>query len=57
MADYSIWGPGLIPDLSERIAKGEYALPLYADLPGMPEHERRAIWGLMIYNEGKCSII
>ncbi len=57
MGDYSIWAPTLIPDLSERIAKGEYALPLYADLPGMPEHERRAIWGLMIYNEGKCSII
>ncbi len=57
MGPYAIWGPGLIPDLSERIARGEYALPLYADLPGMPEHERRAIWGLMIYNEGKCSII
>jgi succinate dehydrogenase/fumarate reductase flavoprotein subunit len=57
MGDYSIWGPGLVPDLSERIAKGEYTLPLYADLPGMPKHERRAIWGLMIYNEGKCSII
>jgi succinate dehydrogenase/fumarate reductase flavoprotein subunit len=57
MGDYSIWAPSLIPDLSERIAKGEYVLPLYADLPSMPEHERKAIWGLMIYNEGKCSII
>jgi len=57
MGDYSIWAPTLLPDLPERIAKGEYVLPLYADLPGMPEHERRAIWGLMIYNEGKCSII
>jgi succinate dehydrogenase/fumarate reductase flavoprotein subunit len=57
MGAYPIWGPGLIPDLSERIAKGEYTLPLYADLPSMPKHERRAIWGLMIYNEGKCSII
>ncbi len=57
MGPQQIWGPGLIPDLPERIAKGEYALPLYADLPGMPELERRAIWGLMIYNEGKCSII
>ena len=57
MGDYSIWSPSLIPDLSERIAKGEYVLPLYADLPSMPAHERRAIWGLMIYNEGKCSII
>jgi succinate dehydrogenase/fumarate reductase flavoprotein subunit len=57
MGAYPIWGPSLIPDLSERIAKGEFALPLYADLPGMPKHERRAIWGLMVYNEGKCSII
>ena len=30
---------------------------MYADLPSMPEHERRAIWGLMIYHEGKCKII
>jgi succinate dehydrogenase/fumarate reductase flavoprotein subunit len=54
---YELWGPSLIPDLPERIMKGEYVLPLYADLPGMPEHERRAIWGLMIYHEGKCRII
>ncbi len=49
-------GPRLTPDLPERIAKGEFKLPLYADLPGMPEHERRAIWGLMIGNEGKTLI-
>jgi succinate dehydrogenase/fumarate reductase flavoprotein subunit len=52
-----IWGPSLLPDLPQRILDGEYVLPLYADLPGMPEHERRAIWGLMIPNEGKCRII
>jgi succinate dehydrogenase/fumarate reductase flavoprotein subunit len=52
-----VWGPSLIPDLPERIMKGEYVLPLYADLPGMPPHERRAIWGLMIPHEGKCRII
>ncbi len=40
--------PQLIPDLDDKIKKGEYALPLYADLPGMPEHERRAIFGLKI---------
>jgi succinate dehydrogenase/fumarate reductase flavoprotein subunit len=57
MAPYEIAGPHLIPDLPERIAKGEFKLPLYADLPGMPEHERRAIWGLMIPHEGKCWII
>ena len=46
----------MIPDLPERIKKGEFKLPLYADLPGMPPHERRAIWGLMIGNEGKTRI-
>jgi len=48
--------PYLIPDLNERIMKGEYKLPLYADLPGMPEHERRAIFGLMVGNEGKTRV-
>jgi hypothetical protein len=45
--------PHLISDLRERIEGGEFALPLYADLPGMPEHERRAIFGLMVGQEGK----
>ncbi len=45
--------PHLISDLEERVKKGEYALPLYADLPGMPEHERRVIFGLMVGQEGK----
>ena len=44
--------PSLITDLPERIRNGEYALPLYADLPSMPEHERRAIYGLQVGNEG-----
>jgi succinate dehydrogenase/fumarate reductase flavoprotein subunit len=44
--------PQLIPDLEERINRGEFTLPLYADLPGMPEHDRRAIFGLMIGQEG-----
>ncbi len=43
----------LIRDLPERIKNGEYKLPLYMDLPSMPEYERRAIWGLMVGNEGK----
>ena len=55
--DYEVLGPELIPDLTERILKGEYKLPFYADLPGMPEHERRAIWGLMVGHEGKTRII
>ena len=36
------------PDMS-----GKYALPLYADLPSMAPEERRAIFGLMIGNEGQ----
>jgi len=49
-------GPRLIPDLAERIREGEFTLPFYADLPGMPEHERRAIFGLMVGHEGKSRI-
>ena len=45
--------PSLIHDLPERIRAGEYELPLWADLSGMPEDERRSIWGMMIGNEGK----
>ena len=45
--------PNLISDLPERIRNGEYELPLWADLPSMPESERRSIWGMMIGNEGK----
>ncbi len=44
------------PDMVDMIARGELVLPLYADLPSMPEHERRAIWGLMIANEGKTRV-
>ncbi|MGM9606108.1 MAG: FAD-binding protein [Oscillospiraceae bacterium] len=43
----------LIHDLADRIRAGEYKLPLWADLAGMPEEERRSIWGVMIGNEGK----
>jgi succinate dehydrogenase/fumarate reductase flavoprotein subunit len=50
---YKYRGPRMIPDLAERIQKGEFVPPLYADLPSMPEHERRAIFGLMVGNEGK----
>jgi hypothetical protein len=48
--------PHLIEDLEERVRKGEFKLPLYADLPGMPEYERRAIWGLMVGEEGRSKI-
>ncbi len=46
----------LAPDLSERIRKGEFVLPLYADLTRLTEMERRAIFGLMVGNEGKTRI-
>ncbi|MCX6012525.1 MAG: FAD-binding protein [Chloroflexi bacterium] len=48
--------PDLIPDIEDRIKRGEYTLPLYADLPGMPEMERKAIWGLMVGNEGRTKV-
>ncbi len=53
---YAYATPRLIDDLPERIARGEYALPLYADLPSMPERERKAIWGLMVGEEGKTRV-
>jgi len=49
---YRYRSPSPIPDLNERIAKGEYKLPFYCDFPNMPEHERRVIYGLMIGQEG-----
>jgi succinate dehydrogenase/fumarate reductase flavoprotein subunit len=39
-------------ELQEQIKKGDFVLPLYADLPSMPERERKAIFGLMIGQEG-----
>ena len=35
---------------------GEFTPPFYADLPSMPEHERRVIFGLMVGQEGKTDI-
>jgi len=46
----------LVRDLPERIRKGEFTLPLYADLTRMPELERRVIFGMMVGNEGKTRI-
>jgi succinate dehydrogenase/fumarate reductase flavoprotein subunit len=54
--NYEVQGPVFLPDLPERIMKGEFKLPLYADLSSMPDHERRAIWGLMVGNEGKTRV-
>ena len=42
------------PDINpEKLKSGEYEMPLWADLSSMPEDERRAIWGLMVGNEGR----
>jgi len=41
--------------IEEMVQKGELVLPLYADLPGMPEHERRALFGLMVGQESKSN--
>jgi succinate dehydrogenase/fumarate reductase flavoprotein subunit len=46
----------LIHDLPERIRRGEYKLPLYADLTRLTEAERRCIFGMMVGNEGKTRI-
>ncbi|MBW1767055.1 MAG: FAD-binding protein, partial [Deltaproteobacteria bacterium] len=55
-APYEFRHPALIPDLPERVRKGEFVPPFYADLPSMPEQDRRAIFGLMVGNEGKTRI-
>ncbi|HXY74913.1 MAG TPA: hypothetical protein VEH58_06280, partial [Dehalococcoidales bacterium] len=54
--NYENQTPALSPDLAERIKKGEFVLPLYADLTRMSRLERRAIFGLMVGNEGKTRI-
>jgi succinate dehydrogenase/fumarate reductase flavoprotein subunit len=48
--------PRLAPDLPERIRRGEFQLPLCADLGRLPEPERRAIFGLMVGNEGRTRV-
>lgn len=49
-------GPRPIPDLEARMMKGEFKPPFYADLTGLPEYERRVIWGLMVGQEGKTRV-
>jgi len=46
-------GPHMPFDLMGAVNRGEYELPFWADLSSMPETERRAIWGMMVGNEGK----
>lgn len=49
-------GPRPLPDLEQRMLAGEFTPPFYADLSAMPDAERRAIWGIMVGNEGKTRI-
>jgi succinate dehydrogenase/fumarate reductase flavoprotein subunit len=51
---YEFKGPDILP-VEELLEKG-FKLPFYADLSGMPEQERKAIWGLMVGEEGKTKI-
>lgn len=48
--------PDIDPDIPGKIARGEYKQPLYADFTKMPDLERRALFGLMIGNEGKTRV-
>jgi succinate dehydrogenase/fumarate reductase flavoprotein subunit len=51
---YEFRGPDT-PPIAELLAMG-FKPPFYADLPSMPPLERKAIWGLMVGNEGKTRI-
>lgn len=51
---YEYQGPDTVP-VEELLKKG-FKLPFFADLSSMPAHEKRAIWGLMVGEEGKTKI-
>lgn len=42
-------------NLPELIKQGVYELPFYADMTQMDPQERRALWGVMIGNEGRTN--
>ena len=42
--------------LTPEMARSGYELPLYADLTGLPEMERKVIWEMMINEEGKTRV-
>ncbi|HWQ77808.1 MAG TPA: FAD-binding protein [Anaerovoracaceae bacterium] len=44
---------GHVNHIVEKIRSGELKLPFYIDFPGMDPFERRALWGLMLGNEGR----
>ena len=51
---HAIAGPETHP-LGNLVNRG-WELPFYADLTGLPETERRVIWGMMIGEEGKTRV-
>lgn len=51
---YAIEGPETL-SASKMLDQG-YKLPFYADLSGLPVHERNVIWGMMVGEEGKTKI-
>ncbi|MBK9388955.1 MAG: FAD-binding protein [Bacteroidetes bacterium] len=51
---HAIEGPETLP-FGDMLKKG-YKLPFYADLTTLPDTERRAIWGMMIGEEGKTRV-
>ncbi len=51
---YAYQGPEIMS--TEELMKRGYKLPFYSDLSSMPEMERKAIWGLMVGEEGKTRI-
>lgn len=55
-ASYEHQGPAFAPGMPERIRRGEYKMPFYADLTELPRYEREGIFGLMLGNEGRTRI-
>ena len=51
---YEYQGPEIMS--TEELMKRGYKLPFYSDLSSMPEMERKAIWGLMVGEEGKTRV-
>jgi succinate dehydrogenase/fumarate reductase flavoprotein subunit len=51
-------GPHLLPErkIEEEVRNGRFVLPLYGDLPSMPELERKVIFRMMLANEGLGAI-
>jgi len=53
-AKYEYRGPETLP--FDELMKRGYKLPFYADLSGMPELERKVIWGMMVGQEAKTQV-